>query len=478
MSDLSTPKPNAAEALPGLDARGEVPPQLLANRLLLVPELLLLGDGPVRDHALVVSGATIEAVGKADRLIAGNPQLAPIRLPRRLLMPGFIDSHTHLAQAFGKALAFGEPSEIYRRIWVPLEGSLDESRLRMSARLAALEAMRGGFTTVCDAGARAAGDVSAIAEETARVGVRCVLGLVCNDLGADAPGPREAIRQRAERHLARWQGDALVQPSLAISIPEAASDRMLHDVSRLSAEAGVTFQTHANEHLAAVERSLVQCGLRPIEHLQRVGALGPQTLVAHATLVTPRELRMLRDHGAAVAYNPVASAWKGNAVAPALLMSEMGIRVGLGTDGTRSDAFRLLDAAETAQLLTHGLGRGDMECGDGSLWLHQALQGGADVLRMAPALGTLAPGGKADMLIVDLDVPELCPSWDLSWELVRYADRGQIDAVFVDGRLRLWRGWPVDWDARAFLGELSEQIARFVRGASFQKVRTSRADPA
>lgn len=478
MTDLSLPDSDlrAAPPLPGLDARGEVPPQLLAGRLLLVPELLLAPEGPVRDHALVVSGAAIEDVGPARRLAADNPGLVPVHLPRRLLMPGFIDAHTHVAQAFGKALAFGEPSEIYRRIWAPLEASLDESRLRMSARLAALEALRGGFTTVCDAGARTANDVAAIAEETARVGVRCVLGMVCNDVGADAPGQREQIRQRAERHLARWQADSLVRPSLAISIPEAASDAMLHYVSRLSAEAGATFQTHANEHLAAVERSLVQRGLRPLEHLQRVGALGPQTLVAHATLVTPRELRMLRDHGAAVAYNPVASAWKGNAVAPAVLMSEMGIRVGLGTDGTRSDAFRLLDAAETAQLLAHGLGRGDMECGGGSLWLRQALQGGADVLRMTPSLGVLAPGASADFLVVDLEVPEMCPSWDLPWELVRYAGRGQIDAVFVDGRLRLWRGWPVDWDARAFLADVAEQVARGVKGAALQKVRTPRAD--
>ncbi|MFG3756879.1 hypothetical protein, partial [Klebsiella pneumoniae] len=90
-----------------------------------------------------------------------------------------------------------------------------------------------------------------------------------------------------------------------------------------------------------------------------------QMLLAHATLITPAELAMLRSTDAAVAYNPVASAWKGNAVAPAVLMDAMGIRFGLGTDGTRSDAFRLLDAAEAAQRYAFGLSIGDSSCGGG-----------------------------------------------------------------------------------------------------------------
>ena len=123
-----------------------------------------------------------------------------------------------------------------------------------------------------------------------------MLGIICNDLGGSGAIPPAAeIRTAAERHLARWQGHRLVHPSLAISIPEAASDDMLHTVSRLAAEAGAIFQTHVNEHLVAVERSLVARGLRPLEHLHAVGALGPQTLIAHATLVTPFELNILRD---------------------------------------------------------------------------------------------------------------------------------------------------------------------------------------
>ena len=94
-------------------------------------------------------------------------------------------------------------------------------------------------------------------------------------------------------------------------------------------------------------------------------------LLAHATLLTAGELLLLRDTGAAVAYNPVASAWKGNAVAPVTTMAALGIPFGIGTDSTRADAFRLLDMAEAAQRLTTGLANADFSTGGGWVWLHQ-----------------------------------------------------------------------------------------------------------
>ena len=383
-----------------------------------------------------------------------------------LLMPGFIDAHHHLTQTFGKALAFGEPSEIFRRIWVPMEGVLNEEMVYLSTKAAALESLRGGFTTVVDAGTRAEGDASAVAKATQEAGLRCVLGFICNDLGRDA----EPIMKLAHAHLAHWTGNDLVHPSLAVSIPEVASDDMLKRVSALSAEAGVIFQTHVNEHLVAVERSLVDRGLRPIEHLHSLGALGPQVLLAHATLITPSELNMLRATDTAVAYNPVASAWKGNAVAPAVLMDALGIRFGIGTDGTRSDGFRLTDSAEALQRIAFGLTIGDSSCGGGWTWLDHATGAGADAIGLGAITGKIAIGYAADVLLVDIDTPEFTPSWDLTWELVRLGNRDQIVAVIVAGQLRLWKGWPLDWDGRALMKQVAVAARETVARAPIKRV--------
>ena len=141
---------------------------------------------------------------------------------------------------------------------------------------------------------------------------------------------------------------------------------------------------------------------------------------------------MLRDSDTAVSYNPVASSWKGNAVAAALTFAAQGIRFGIGTDGTRGDGFRLMDAAETAQRLAYGAQTGDSSGGGGWTWLDHATAGGAAAAGLArchrrPSREGLA----ADYLLVDLAVPEMLPSWDLEGELVRLANRDQILAVVV-----------------------------------------------
>jgi cytosine/adenosine deaminase-related metal-dependent hydrolase len=439
--------------------------------VVLAPRRTLLADGTIAAGIGLAIGADgrFADVGPLVAVQARHPTRPMVALPGHLAMPGFVDAHHHLTQSFGKALAFGEPSEIFRRVWVPLEGALDDEALHVAAKLAALESLRGGFTTVADAGTRSEGALDAVASAVREAGLRCVLGRICNDHGLDAGGTR-AVLAAGERHLAGRSAGDLVHPSLAISVPEMATDATLARTAALSAEAGAVFQTHVNEHLVAVERSLVARGLRPLEHLAQAGALGPATLCAHVTLATPSELVLLRDSGAAVAYNPVASAWKGNAVAAAHLMATLGIRLGLGTDGTRSDGFRLADAAEFAQRTTHALAVGDSSAGGGATWLAMATAGGADVLGLRGVTGAIAPGLAADLLLVDLDVPELVPSWDLAWELVRLGNRSQIDAVIVQGGVRLVEGWPVAWDARALLDQAGQLAARAVAAAPIDRI--------
>ena len=445
--------------------------------LLLAPEQLMLRDGPCSGHAVVVGDDRFVDIGPTEQLRLRHPHLQPIELPGRVLMPGFVDAHHHLTQSFGKSLAYGEPSEIFRRVWVPLESSLDDEFLYLAGKLAALESLRGGFTTVCDAGTRAKGDLSRLAHAVQEAGLRCVLGHICNDGGNDStPAQRRAALDRAAAHLEKWRGDALVHPSLAISVPEVASDEVLCAVSRMCAEAGAVFQTHVNEHLASVERSVIARGLRPLEHLAHIGALGPQVLIAHGALLTAGEIKLLEHTGTAVAYNPVASQWKGNAVSPAYLFDEFGIRFGLGTDATRSDGFRLMDAAEAAQKIAYSLAAGDTSAGGGWTWFDHASSGGADAAGLGQLTGEIAVGKQADFLLVDIETPEMCTSFDTTWDLVRVGSRDQIEAVYVGGRMRLWRGWPCDWDARALMQRVRERAREAVAGAPIQRLHLPAAE--
>src|SRR5437870_1951678 len=156
---------------------------LQSSELLLAPSSLLVDDGPCSGMAVRILDGRFAEIGALDQLRARHRNLAAVELPNTLLMPGFIDTHNHLTQSLGKAVAFGEPSGIFRRIWVPLGGRLGGEALYLSAKLAALEALRGGFTTVCDAGTRAENGLDAVANATRDAGLRCVLGMICNDAG-------------------------------------------------------------------------------------------------------------------------------------------------------------------------------------------------------------------------------------------------------------------------------------------------------
>ena len=100
-------------------------------------------DGAQRGWAAAVQGGRFTHVGPRDEVQAAHPGRTVVELPQHVLMPGLVDTHTHLTQAFGKSLAFGEPSEIFKRIWVPMEGVLDTHAAYLSAKLAAWESLIG-----------------------------------------------------------------------------------------------------------------------------------------------------------------------------------------------------------------------------------------------------------------------------------------------------------------------------------------------
>ncbi|KMZ12267.1 hypothetical protein BHUM_05120 [Candidatus Burkholderia humilis] len=438
---------------------------LQRDELLLVPEYVLLADGPQRDHAVVVSHGKFAAVGPADEIKARYPHLAPVDMPSRLVMPGFIDTHHHLTQSFGKALTFGEPSEIYRRIWVPLENCLDENLVYLSAKLAALEALRGGFTTVCDAGTRATGDASTIASATQEVGVRCVLGLICNDLADDIDA-----RARCHRHAGAAAfvapGQARARASVAghfgsgsrIGHWHAANGgiavrgrgRGVPDARERALGVGRAFDRAAQD--AADRASALRgraCGPNADCARDDGYAIGTESACAHANRrqLQPGRERVERQRGRA----RIAD---GRARHP--------LRAWHRLEERRVPSCRCRRDRAAVRLRSR---HGDSSCGGSALWLDHTLRGGADALRLQDRIGEIAPGKAADFLLIDLDVPKMRPLWDLTWELVRLADRSQIDAVFVAGKLRLWQGWPVDWDACAFLKEVDETAREVVARA-------------
>ena len=427
----------------------------------LAPDVLLGPGGECVDHVIVVRDSTIAAVLQRSAFAATWPGLELRELPGCAIVPGIIDAHHHVIEPFAKGLTFGEPAQMWKRIWLPLEAVATVESCYQAAKWTFLEALRGGITTIVEHAVRdldLADAVHRAAEETGMRLISSIGGYDLSNFSASGPVPDasasvDAVLERAERHIALCKTYTRVSPSLACGTVQSNSGPMIAALSAFCRERGILFQIHANEHTLEVHACIESQGRRPIEYLADLGALGRTTLIAHATLVTPSEVELLAQTDTAVSYNPVAAIWKGNAIAPALDYIRRGIRVGLGTDATLNDGFRLVEAAETCQRIAFGIPTDDFSCGAGWTWFNAATQGGADAIGLGATTGALAPGREADFLVLNRRGPEVLPSWDFAWELVRYFDRSTILATIVGGRPAIVNGRAVTFDSERFVAE-------------------------
>lgn len=436
----------------------------------LAPETLLHPSGPHENMVIMVTDGEINFVGPRDKFDNLYPDFAVAELPGQAIIPGFIDAHTHVGQAFGKSLTGGEPSQIWRRIWIPLEGSHDVDSIYASAKWMFLEALRGGITTINNFAILGPQKLDAIHRAAIDAGIRLVSSTGTADPVDKEPQPTKTERNkiiegaldRAEAHLEACRAaDARISPSVCVSGVQGASGELMRSLSNFCAANGALFQVHTNEHHVEVHWSVTEYGMRPLEFFAKNDAVGPHTLHHHCALVTESEIEILKDTGSGVSYNPLASAWKGDRIAPALAFAARGVRFGIGSDSTRLDAFRLLESAETCQRYASGMQLADFSCGAAWTWVDAATRGSANVTGLGGQTGELREGLRADFLILNKQAPEVLPSWDFEWELVRLYNRDQIEAVVVDGQPVLANGQPVNWSADTFIDEnLDPAVAR------------------
>jgi len=447
----------------------------------LHPDIVLGPNGPQKDTVVVVERARIAAVAAREALPAAYRSLAVRRLERCAITPGFIDTHHHVIEPFAKALTGGEPAQMWKRIWFPLEAAATPRTCYLGAKWTFLEALRGGVTTIVEHAIRPADCAEAVHLAAEETGIRLVSSTGAYDLKnfsttAATPGAASSVDEAlriADQHVEACRAFTRVTPSLACGTVQSNSGAMIAALSGYCRDRGLVFQIHANEHTPEVHACIEANGKRPIEYLHALGALGSQTLIAHAVLVTPSEIELLRQTGTAVAYNPVASLWKGNGVAPALTYLQHGIRLGLGSDATRNDGFRMIDAAEACQRLAHGMPNDDFSCGAGWPWVHAATQGGADACGLGSETGALQVGRRADFLILDCSGPEVLPSWDFTWELVRYYDRADIRATVVDGRPVILEGRSALFDSEKFVRDGLAEGMRWIDDAKIVRLHGS-----
>lgn len=437
--------------------------KLLKKSVVLSPDILLTPSGVKKEWAVEFVGTKIKAVGPRSDF------KDIIALPNKAIIPGFVDAHTHVGQIFGKALIGGEPAQIWRRIWHPMERDMDEKQSYLSAKWAFWEALRGGFTKVVNYGLNGIDKNEGVHRAAVETGIRlvsaCGLDEFSGEIGTGHGNKSwSEIEEVVLAHIDHCAGLKNISPSVCCSSFMGNTPETLFRLSELCKKHSIILQIHSNEHFPEVHECILRHGLRPIELLYKHAVLGPHVLLHHTSLVSEPEIELIIETDTATSYNPLASMWKGNAVAPALRFAQRGVRFGMGSDTTSADGFKNLMAAEACQRIEHGLPVADFSCGAAWTWVDAATSQGAAATGGTGDHGQLAPGLAADYLILDMMAPECLPSHDFEWELVRYYNRDQIDAVVIDGQICMEHGRPVLWDTEE-LRQAAMLVAKTITSA-------------
>ncbi|HRO61646.1 MAG TPA: TRZ/ATZ family hydrolase [Burkholderiaceae bacterium] len=403
-------------------------------------------------HAVLVEDGRIAALAPLDELRNSRPETPVQQLPGQLLTPGFVNLHSHAAMALlrGAADDMSLHDWLRQRIW-PAESKLvGPEFVRDGALLAAAEMLLGGITCFNDMYffPEAAIEAAQLLE------MRSVHGIVVIDFAsAYAAAPADYLRKGLELRD-RFRHDPLIGFCLAPHAPYTVSDESLQRVATLSRELGLPVHIHVHETSAEIDESMAIHGKRPLERLEALGLVGPELIAVHAVHLNEAELQLLATRGASVAHCPHSNLKLASGIASTARMLELGIRIGIGTDGSASNnRLDLLQEARCAALLAKG-SSGRAETWPAAKVLQSMTLDAATALGLENRIGSIEPGKRADLVAIDLSAPELQPVFEPLAQLIYAAGREHVQHVWVDGKPVVQKRQLVAEGARQGLSEV------------------------
>src|SRR3954469_9524866 len=397
--------------------------------------------------SVAIVNATLDGVRTRLRTEDGViAKLGPRILPREgdevidadgmAIVPGLVNGHTHAAMTLFRGHGDDLPLMRWLQevIW-PVEAHLEAEDVYWGTRLACLEMIRTGTVRFWDMYWHPGATVRAVED----AGIRAAVAGPLFDLG-DAAG-QDGIAEMAERGLEEiGEARSHIQPALGPHAIYTVSEGGLRWIAEASAERGLPIHIHVSETEDEVVRCVRDHGARPADYLDRVGVLGPRTVLAHGVWLDESELALVEERGATVVTNPVANLKLAvGRVFPYRAARRHEIPVGLGTDGAGSNnSLDLLQDAKFLALLQKHEARDPSVLPADETW--QVVTGAA-----APLLGTsgrIAEGEPADFLLVRSDTPAVAVG-DFVACLIYAASGSVIDTTIVNGRV-LMRGGVVE----------------------------------
>jgi len=386
------------------------------------------------DGAVAVKGDTIVAVGPSANVAGEYKGSATINARGKLVMPGFINGHTHVPMTLFRGLHDDVTLDdwLHKYIFPAEAKNVTEDFVRWGTQLAAAEQIRSGVTTFADMYYFE----DAVAEETKAAGMRGVLGETWIDFPApDNKNEAEMLRY-TETFLKKWNGDSSIHAAVAPHSIYTCSRKTLEDASALARTYRAPILIHVAEMKKEWDDSEKQNGMSPVQFLDKLGVMGPDVVAAHCIFVDEADRKILAQRQVGCVHNPSSNMMLASGVSPVPEMRAAGVAVGLGTDGPAgsNNDLDLMEEIDLAAKLTK-ITKMDPLSLNAKAVVEMATIEGAKALHMEKEIGSLETGKKADLIVIGLDEPNAVPMYDVYAQLAYSLKGSDVETVMIGGHI-------------------------------------------
>ncbi|WP_407411231.1 amidohydrolase family protein [Methanobrevibacter sp.] len=351
----------------------------------------------------------------------------------KILLPGFINTHTHLSMTLFRGLAddLSLDSWLNDHIW-PMEANLNGDYCYIGALLGAVELIKSGTTTFSD--------MYFYMEDVARAvdeaGLRAVLSYGMIDFGDAEKREAELSENLQLFKNCNGMADGRIKVFFGPHSPYTASEELLIRTRQLADEYNMGIHIHVSETQKEINDVTAEKGLRPFEYLDKIGLLGPDVVAAHSVWLSDEEIEIIKKNDVKVSHNPCSNMKLASGIAPVSKLIENDICVSIGTDGASSNNnLDLIEELKTASLLQKV-----STLDPNVLNSHEAIAmgtiKGAEALGLDDEIGSIEVGKKADIILIDTNSANMVPdSSTLTSNVIYSANGSNVDTTICNGKI-------------------------------------------
>ncbi|WP_224752644.1 amidohydrolase family protein [Metabacillus arenae] len=419
--------------------------QIFVNGMMIVEDQIISYIGPYSADLLEEADQVVDLGGK-------------------WVLPGLVNTHSHVLMTILRGIGDDMllKSWLETKIW-PIEAKFTSEIATVSAQLGILEMLKSGTTTFSDMFNPNGIDADAAMEVIGETGIRGAFSYSIFSFGTEKEQKANLLGAEKFSKTYKSFADGRLTTMVAPHSPYTCTPETLVESARIAIENALMVHIHVSETDFEVSDIKNRYGVRPVEHLRRLGLFDQPTVMAHGVVLNDEERAILKQYDVRVAHNPISNLKLGSGIADVVSLLDTGIKVGIATDSVASNNnFDMIKETRTAALLQKGVYK-DATKFSAQTALHLATRGGAEAIGMSHT-GSLETAKKADFItIYPFDKAHLQPLSEAYSHLLYAASGHDVCDVYIDGKLIVKDGSCLTIDEEKVIAEVNRLQANLSR---------------